>query len=185
VNKVIAGITAGLVLALSAGTMARATSEDIDSNGDNIIDVILIDRWEDGVADVYAQDLDQNGVLEGYLLDADNNGVIDTYGYDWNQNGIIEIAMIVTTTDAYGQLIPDAIFRDADENGVEDSQQLATASYPIFDGIVGPVTSPDGFYSLMTSMAGITGQATFGTSDSDGDGWHDNQDFYPDDPYRH
>ena len=51
--------------------------------------------------------------------------------------------------------------------------------------IISSPTNPDGFYKLMMTMAAVTGQATFGTSDSDHDGYHDNIDYYPSDPYRY
>ena len=51
--------------------------------------------------------------------------------------------------------------------------------------VVGPPTEPGWFYTLMNFMAEQTGQATFGTPDSDGDGFYDYEDLYPNDFYDH
>ncbi len=52
-------------------------------------------------------------------------------------------------------------------------------------GVVGPATNPDPFVTLMQTLAAETGQATFGTPDSDHDGWNDDLDMRPNDPYRY
>jgi hypothetical protein len=78
--------------------------------------------------------------------------------------------------DANGDGVLDTVVVDNDGNGVSDAEQ--------FGVMVGPVTNPDPFYTLMVTLAEQTGQVAFGPTDSDRDGWSDTQDARPYDPFR-
>lgn len=184
-NKLIAMPLISLVGVVAFGTVSAASVFTIDSNGDSYAEGWGIDRWEDGTFDIEAYDTNVSGVLDVYLFDRNNDGVHDIRLTDPDENGWCNVFEVDTDFD--GQF--DLVIYDANENSVPDSQENVGQSYstPYDSGyaIIGPPTNPDGFYNLMITMAGMTGHATFGTPDSDHDGYNDNLDYYPGDPYRH
>ena len=109
-------------------------------------------------------DRDNDGWYELTAIDSYENGVIDWVGVDGNLDGVW-----------------DTIVQDFDENGVDDYSQWEYISGGV--AVIGPVTNPDPFYTLMLQLAGEFGP-TFGTPDSDHDGYNDNVDYYPGDPFR-
>jgi hypothetical protein len=52
------------------------------------------------------------------------------------------------------------------------------------DFLVGPPTNLDPVVNLIYTLVEETGQPVFGTPDSDRDGWDDNEDMRPHDPFR-
>jgi hypothetical protein len=176
-------IAAAGVVGLSSMTRAAGEPWYYDETGDGTYDTVRVDRWGDGVADVEAYDWNQNGVLELIRIDTNNDGLIDLFGVDSWENGYLDRVDLDHDQDGW---IDQSIY-DVDENGVDDAiqaSQVMTTGTP-GTAVISSPTNPDGFYNLMMTMAAITGQPTFGTPDSDSDGWNDNVDFYPSDPYRY
>ncbi len=181
VHKFLIPVGVGIVSLALTGTAASAWSGTQDGNGDGIPDGVLIDSRDDGVTDVLAEDRDQNGVLEVVSFDTNNDGVFDAVGYDTNQNGTLDQARF--DYDFNGDY--ESISFDLNENGLEDATEATDlAASEMGATVIGPPTDPGGFYTLMTTMAAFTGQATFGTPDSDYDGFNDLDDYYPTDPTR-
>lgn len=167
---------------LAFGSASQAAGQEwfFDLNGDQIYDTVRVDRWGDGVADVEAFDWNQNGVFELFTLDTNNDGVNDVYAVDTYENGYLDRVDFDYNLDG----LTDHSVYDNDENGVDDAAQISLNDAILGATVVGPPTSPGAFSTLMTTMAGITGQATFGSGDWDGDGWFDYQDWHPSDPTR-
>jgi hypothetical protein len=180
---------AGSTLALAAfatfGSVSHAAGEEwwYDDTGDGVYDTVRVDRWGDGVADVEAYDWNQNSVLELIRIDTNNDGLIDLFGVDTFENGRLDRVDLDYNQDGW----TDHSIYDVDEDGIDDAVEAAQSMTTGTPGvaIISSPTNPDGFYNLMMTMAAVTGQATFGTSDSDHDGYHDNIDYYPSDPYRY
>lgn len=145
-------------------------------------DAVLIDSRDDGVTDVLAEDRDQNAVFEAVSFDTNNDGVFDAVGYDTNQNGILDQGRFDYDFDGDYE----SVSFDVNENGLENATEATPGLAASIMGatVIGPPTDPGGFYTLMTTMAAFTGQATFGTPDSDYDGFNDLDDPYPTDPTR-
>ncbi|CAN5825206.1 hypothetical protein BH24ACT5_BH24ACT5_11770 [soil metagenome] len=182
-NKLIAIPFIYVVGVVAFGTVSAASVFTVDGDGDGYAEGWLIDRWEDGTADIEAYDSDLDGTLDLYGFDRNNDGVHDAAASDPDENGILNSFAFDTDFDGYF----DSWATDVNENGVPDAHEVGQASAGTYGGgyaIVGPPTNPDGFYNLMITMAGMTGQATFGTPDSDHDGYHDDIDYYPSDPLR-
>jgi hypothetical protein len=170
------GAVAGVV---AFGSTGQATGEPwfYDTNADYVYDTVMVDRWGDDVADIVALDLNQNGIFESIHLDLDNDNVLEVTAIDRQENGFLDRVGVDANLDS----VWETIIEDSDENGVDDYSQWEFISGGV--SIVGPVTNPDGFYTLMMTMAAMVGP-TFGTPDSDHDGYHDNIDYYPGDPFR-
>jgi hypothetical protein len=184
-----AAVVAAGGLAFASPLTAQAYGEPIvdttDTNGDGYIDGYGIDRWGDGSYDIVANDMNENGIIEGFMVDLNNNAWLELTAANYNENGIIDL--VAWDTDEEGTW--DTYFTDTNQNGIGD--HLETQGVPPGANIAGSAaivsapTNPSAFYNLMLTMAGMTGQATFGDGDSDGDGWYNNQDWHPDDRYRH
>lgn len=161
----IVAVTAGTALgAVGVGQLAAASSAGgFDTNGDGIIDQIWLDSWDDGSADLYLYDVDQNGWFESVSADTDNDGYREAAAWDTNGDGVFDLADFDTNLDGYFD------------------SPVTLGGVDIYDAIlgntfVGAPTNPGAFYTMMTSMAAVSGGATYGTPDSDCDGYHDGVD---------
>ena len=169
-------LTAGAVAAgaLVATTGTASASEPVwygyDVTGDGWNETWMIDGDSNGWIDMAAFDFDLDGVRDGLAWDSSGNGLFDIIGIDANETGVYE-AMAVDQNDD-GNI--DIAYFDVNENGVEDSQENM---YPTTAYIGKPTYG--GVGQLLLTMAAMTGSATWGTPDSDGDGWNDNDDFRP------
>lgn len=159
-----------------------------DANGDGVVDAMSVDSNLDGYIDTTGHDQDQNGVFEVLKLDNNVDGITDTWAYDVNQNGVYERMAVDTNgdgqadtsiTDSNGDEVPDTVMVDANVNGVDDRIE------PSADFVVGPPTNLDPVVNLIYTLVEETGQPVYGPSDSDHDGWTDNLDHWPHDPFRH
>lgn len=166
------------------------SAQNLDRNGDGRVDAVVVPN-ADGTTWVF-NDNDQNGAFElatvygadgtpaVTLVDSDQNGVYDKGFVDQNHNGVPDLVAIDTDLDG----VFDSTYLDANENGVLDVNETDAHQSSYNPGqMVGPVTNPNWFYSLMLRGAEETGTVTYGSPDSDGDGWYDNQDYHPTDPY--
>lgn len=189
---------------------SSAAAQSWDTTGDGWADTVTVAN-ADGSTQVFT-DLDQNGVHEGAAV-VRADGTVAAAFTDLDQNGILDIAVVdqtgngvadTTAIDTDGNGVLDRLAYDLNENGVPDSQEgapsvvrdgLVGGIAPLVvetvppgttgPGIVGPVTNPDPFYTLMLTLAAETGQAVFPPGDRDSDGWNDNEDHHPGDPFRH
>ena len=184
-NKLIVIVVTALAGVLAFGSVSSAAGEEwlYDDNGDGTYDTVRVDRWGDNVSDVQAYDWNQNGILERIDLDTNNDSLIDLVGVDTNENGRLDRVDFDGNQDGW----TDYSVFDLDENGVDDAVQSPQVMFTGTPGVatISSPTNPDGFYTLMMTMAAMTGQPTFGTPDSDHDGYHDNIDYYPGDPFRY
>jgi len=142
-----------------------------DDDGDSSYDTLNVDTSGDGYADVTAHDWNHNGIFEQIFLDTNYDGVTDAVLYD-------------NPEDSF----PDLIDVDGNQDGVFE-QNVYSSPAAMSTGTPGVATisspsNPDGFYNLMLTMAAVTGQPTYGTPDTDHDGYSDNIDASPYDPYR-
>ena len=170
------------IAVFAVGDVTHAGEWNIDSNGDGYQEGFGVDRWGDGTADLEAYDVSGNGIWDTYFFDINNDGVHDVRGWDANENNVMETMHV--DVDVSGTF--DVEYVDVNENMVADVLECSVDIYTAIQGatVVGPPTSPGGFYGLMTSLAGVSGSATFGTPDLDGDGWYAN-DYFPLDPAYH
>jgi hypothetical protein len=182
-----------------------------DSNLDGVSDTVSVLN-PDGTTSVFV-DQDQDGGYEGAvvfradgtaavtMVDADQNGAYESAAADQSGDGVADV--YVTDTNLDGVL--DSRVDDANQNGVADLQEPGGAAMPgdfivggpeagaYTDGIqtvdgpgysvVGPVTNPDPVYQLIMDLAAETGTVAFGPSDSDADGWYEDEDARPSDPF--
>lgn len=169
-------------------------TETFDQNQDGFVDAVLIDSHNDGVADIFAADANEDGVFEAASVDANNDGVIDTVFTDSDLDGRIDFAAVdadqngafetlATDTNRDGQL--DTLLRDVDGNGIADPVPDDRSLNDILldqASVIGPASSTTGVNQLLLFLAEKTGQAAFGTPDSDGDGYDDTIDHSPQDP---
>lgn len=172
-------VTAGAVaaVALVATTGTASASEPVwygyDVTGDGWNETWMTDGNGDGWIDLAAFDLDLNGVRDGLAWDSSGNGLFDIIGMDANESGTYEVYGV--DQDDNGTI--DVAYFDVNENGVEDTQENM---YPTTAYVGQPTYGGTG--QLLLTMAAMTGSATWGTPDSDGDGWNDRNDDYPSDP---
>jgi hypothetical protein len=142
-----------------------------DEDGDYAYDTLNLDTSGDGYSDIVGHDWNHNGIFEQIYLDSNFDGVFDAVAYD-------------NPEDSFTDLIDV----DVDQDGVFEQNVYASAAamYTGTPGVatISSPTNPDGFYTLMMTMAAVTGQPTYGTPDSDHDGYLDSNDDYPYDPYR-
>ena len=173
-SATVLAVAAGIVLgsANAASASEQLTAYDLD--GDGWADTWLGDTNGDGRFDGALFDRNQDGYTDGLAYDVTGNGAFDIYGLDNNQNGYYELF----GTDSNDDGAIDTAYFDLNENGVEDSNEQM---YPS-SAIVGGTPTYSGVGGLLLTMARITGKATFGSGDSDRDGYHDSNDRYPYDP---
>lgn len=169
--------------AAATGIALQATPAAADTVGAL---TVRFDANGDGFDDTTAYDVDRNGVFETMLHDSDRNGDPELWMYDDNQNGLFERyvldtdndgAMDVFVTDSNADEVPDAVLVDANTNGMDDREEAAA------DTLVGPATNLDPVNELMLLLTEATGRPVYGTPDRDHDGYDDNHDARPDDPY--
>lgn len=180
-NKLIGTAAVAITGFLAFGSSTHAAGElwFSDDTGDTIIDTVWIDTWSDTVDDIQSFDQNQNRVVGLFTFDTNNDGHIDVYAVDTYENGYLDRVDFDCNQDG----LIDHRVCDNDENGVDDAAQASLEGAVLGATVVGPPTSPGAFWTLITTMAGITSQAAFGgPSDWDGDNWYDYEDFYPGDP---
>ncbi len=161
-----AAFTLGSVQHASAGESWYS-----DDDGVYGYDTLNWDASGDGVSDVIGHDWNHNGIFERIYLDTNLDGLFETVAYDTAEDTFIDLVDVDVNLDG--------VF---DQN-VYSSPAVMYTGTPGVATISSP-TNPDGFYTLMMTMAAVTGQPTFGTPDSDHDGYLDSNDDYPYDPYR-
>jgi len=172
-NKLImAPVVAAAAFTLGSAQHASA-GESWYSDDDGVYgyDTLNWDASGDGVSDVIGHDWNQNGIFERIYLDTNLDGLFETVAYDTAEDTFIDLIDV-----------------DANLDGVFD-QNVYSSPAVMYTGTPGVATissptNPDGFYTLMMTMAAVTGQPTFGTPDSDHDGYLDSNDDYPYDPDR-
>lgn len=188
------------------------SAQQLDTDGNGVFDAIAV-AHADGSLDVFG-DPDEDGIHETatvvrpdgtiavVFVDTDEDGVHDVAFVDQTQNNVLDTTVVDSTGD--GRF--DTVVADLDENGIPDAQQVAaTPGFPgpfviggheplVFTpvpegttgpGVIGPMTNPDPLVTLILGIVGETGQPVFPPDDSDHDGWNDNEDFHPHDPFRH
>ena len=82
-------------IGFAQGNASALWYEYVDINGDNVNDVLLLDRWHDGLNDVSAFDNDNNGIFDMVMVDYNNDNWLEVVFYDLNQNGVFD-AMLGT-----------------------------------------------------------------------------------------
>lgn len=104
----------------------------------------------------------------------------ESWLHDTNGDQIVDTVMIGRCGDMSPTSSASTAIRT--ENGIDDYSPWEFSSGGV-SVVGGPVTNPDWFYSLMMDIAVRVGP-TFGAPDSDHDGYHDNIDAHPGDPFR-
>lgn len=135
------------------------TALDQDHNG--LYEVMLVSTDASPDTEVWVYDDDQNGYFERWVVDTNGDGGMDTFVTDTNQDGVF-----------------DSMLVDANLNNLDDRIEAGSM-------VIGPPTNLDPTVALIIQLAGETGTPVYGAPDSDHDGWNDNQDYSPSDPWRH
>ncbi|WP_299445961.1 hypothetical protein [uncultured Phycicoccus sp.] len=197
------------------GGAALADAQYLDTNVDGYVDSVavrnldgttdmFVDQNQNGVFEGAVR-YRPDGVVAGAFYDADENGAYEIAVIDQTGNGVLDTTVVDSTGD--NQL--DTVVADLNENGVADTQEVQAApSSGIYTGevwgtpgsagnprpaapwetgpgIIGPATNPDPLVELIIGIAEETGRVVFPPDDSDHDGWPDNDDYHPGDPFRH
>ncbi|MET0735734.1 MAG: hypothetical protein ABWY55_08845 [Microbacterium sp.] len=139
-----------------------------DLNGDGVIDAVMQDTNLDGYVDSYGWDTNYDGATDTVAVDANQDGYLESAGWDTNRDGVVDTVAADTNGDGALEIV----------------QQPAAYDPYATSTIVGGSPNYDGVAGLMITLAGITGNVTWGTPDSDYDGYNDNDDWYPNDPNR-
>jgi hypothetical protein len=78
-----------------------------DTNGDQIGDVFIAERWGGGPAYLVAIDADQNGWIEGFEVDLDGDGIRESAAVDLSGNGVFDRYAVDTDGDGWQNIIDD------------------------------------------------------------------------------
>ncbi len=175
---------------------------DLDSDNDGITDsleakVILscnaptpTDTDGDGKPDHIDVDSDNDGLTDAFeagfaALDSDGNGVID--GADANSDGIVDASLGLVAEDNDGDLVPDHLDLDSDNDGLFDIVENGNASADInHDGTLSTLDAfyidaeGDGLLDIVdgdaTSIGDGANNQTIASQDNDGDASIDSED---------
>lgn len=175
--------------------------EQLDSDGDNIVDGLEVDSDNDGIPDIVEAggdplnptDTDNDGTLDYQDLDSDNDGIVDAtelvgsvalIDNDTDNDGIDDAIDVDETggLDANNDGIDDASYIDTDGDGTPDFQDLDSDADGIPDAIEGEVdTDADGAANYRDIDAdndgiGDTAEGDSTGNDADGDGIEDQYD---------
>ena len=148
--------------------------DPFDTDGDGLADAIRFDADGDGFEESAALDTNRNGLYDTILVDRAGTGFADVVAVDDNEDGVLDRALVDQDGD---RVLETAVslntgVPDANDNGVDDRVEQMGA-------VVGGAGRPDGLPGLLITLAEHSEQATFGTPDSDGDGYNDEQDARP------
>lgn len=159
-------------------------SQPYDTNGDGIADAWIQDSNGDGRPDTVGFDRNQDGIYDGVAVDQDGDGFSELIGVDSNQDGVYELiqmnGQLATDTNGDGAAdswSPSTTTSVVGGNNASDYTVQGDTYVP--SGIVGGTPSYDGVGGLILDIADETGTATFGTPDSDADGYNDAIDHRP------
>ncbi len=186
--------TAAVVL---AGVMAT-TVLPAEASGDWIYFNVDADRCNE----IALMDADGNGFFEDQWFDTDNDCSFDTrlwnttgsdnfleaMTFDMNEDGNWEV-WHVDTDQRVGFEV--AYFDDTGDGFYDRWQRIPAVANAAGSGsrwttmTMGGPSEPSGVNRLLVQLAEATGTAVWGEPDRDGDGWSDNRDARPGDPFRH
>jgi hypothetical protein len=88
----------------------------IDTNGDNVGDLLVADYWGDGSPNAVAADFDQNRYLDLFITDLDNDGSAESAAADTDFDGYWDVVIV----DGYG---------DAARSGSGDGPMTPEVAY--------------------------------------------------------
>lgn len=143
-----------------------------DEDGVYGYDTLNLDTSGDRISDVIAHDWNHNGIFERIYLDTNLDGRFDAVAYDNPEDTFTDVVDV--------DLNQDGVF---DQNVYSSPAAMYTGTPGV--ATISSPTNPDGFYTYIMTMTAITGQPTFGTQDSDHDGYLDSNEDYPYDPFRY
>ncbi|MEM7083187.1 MAG: OmpA family protein [Pseudomonadota bacterium] len=139
----------------------------IDTDGDGSPDFVDIDADNDGIPDTVETDLDP-------MADGDGDGINDLYdvditlGTDANGDGVDDSVM---PTDTDGDMAPDYLDLDADNDSIPDVQEAVGPDSDL-NGVIDDVPTNEGTISMPVDTDG-DGIGDWREVDSDNDGTPD------------
>lgn len=98
-------------------------AEEIDLDGDGIVDALGADTDGDGIVDAFGMDTDGDSLVDTVLMDTNGDGVFETYveSHDYNQDGIIDSVTTYRDTDQDGNFDMVEKAYDSDDDGELDT----------------------------------------------------------------
>jgi hypothetical protein len=99
--------------------------EEIDMDGDGIVDAAVVDIDGNEVADSLLLDTDGDGVLDTAIIDIDEDGVPDAIAIDSNNDGTADLIMADTTGDGEIDTVIENDDMDDDDDFENDNDEIA------------------------------------------------------------